>query len=321
MHNTQTTFNIALMSMPFTGGAYVTIEHAILLKKLGIPVKFIVFFNASNPTWQYLEQYNIPIEQHTIEHCRFQKHDIVMLGEGDKLLYNLYQNQCQIIMHNQNPYYTPAGFDSIQQLNQYPLKHILVPSKFTKNTLIELGVTHPISYVYPLIDDNFTPKFKQQKLQIAYTPRKMGFETELVQYFFKSKYPQYTHIPWIKIENKERSEIPAILQESGIFAAFALREACGLTNLEAMACGCHIVGFNGYPDNQAHLVNHSDYAYWVTYHDYMDYADKLAQAVKDFLNGNKEKPNTALTFINQNLRRQHFEQNATQFYQTLLNEK
>jgi glycosyltransferase involved in cell wall biosynthesis len=63
-------------------------------------------------------------------------------------------------------------------------------------------------------------------------------------------------IPWIAIDNADEAKVANLLGESAIFLATSLYEGFGLPPLEAMACGCVVVGFHGYggleyarPDN------------------------------------------------------------------------
>ena len=49
----------------------------------------------------------------------------------------------------------------------------------------------------------------------------------------------------VKIENKTEAETAAILRESLIFLSFAAEEGWSLPPMEAMACGCITIGYDG----------------------------------------------------------------------------
>jgi len=92
--------------------------------------------------------------------------------------------------------------------------------------------------------DVFKPAPK--KLQIAYMPRKRFAELEFIKNLFPRLNERHRDIPWVPIENADEATVARVLGESAIFLATGLYEGFGLPPLEAMACGCLVVGFHGY---------------------------------------------------------------------------
>ena len=92
--------------------------------------------------------------------------------------------------------------------------------------------------------DVFKPAKK--KLQIAYMPRKRPFELDFIRNLFNRLYGQYKQVPWVCIDKMDETEVAEVLGESAIFLSTSLYEGFGLPPLEAMACGCIVVGFHGY---------------------------------------------------------------------------
>jgi hypothetical protein len=147
------------------------------------------------------------------------------------------------VVHNQNPFYTFMGFDSVQQLNEYPLTHILTTTAYTKKCLQGMGVAKPILVVRPFVPSYFAPS--EKLLQIAYTTYKRGFEPGFVMGLFKSRYPELAHVHWVELRNMPRPACAGIMAQSAIYAAFPYLEGLGLMSLEAMASGCQVVGYIG----------------------------------------------------------------------------
>jgi glycosyltransferase involved in cell wall biosynthesis len=50
---------------------------------------------------------------------------------------------------------------------------------------------------------------------------------------------------FVEIDNMSESEVARILKESTVFLSFNHREGFGLPPVEAMACGCVVVGYEG----------------------------------------------------------------------------
>ena len=92
--------------------------------------------------------------------------------------------------------------------------------------------------------DVFKPGRK--KLQIAYMPRKRPLELDFIRNLFNRLYGQYKQVPWVCIDKMDETEVAKVLGESAIYLSTSLYEGFGLPPLEAMACGCIVVGFHGY---------------------------------------------------------------------------
>jgi hypothetical protein len=221
---------------PATGGDFIAIDHITTLNRLGFAAKALYLRNDRG----YL-QFSVPVVSGDV---RLNEHDIVVIGEIHKHLFDrIRPMNCIKVLHNQNPFYTFMGFDSVPQLNEYPLAYVLTTSSYTKKLLHGLGVSKPILVVRPFIPAYFSPG--EKVLQIAYTTYKRGFEPSFVIGAFKSRRPELAHIPWVELRNMTRPECARIMAQSAIYAAFPLLEGLGLMNLEAMASGCQIVGYTG----------------------------------------------------------------------------
>jgi len=219
---------------PVTGGDYVAIDHIVGLNMLGFDARALYLQSDSG----YLK-FPVPVVRAPV---RLNSNDIVVVGEVHKQLFEQLRGlDCVKVLHNQNPYYTFLGFDTVQQLNAYPLAKIITPSHFTEAKLVEMGVTKPIRCVRPFIPSYFAPGTK--RLQIAFSPTKRPQESSYVMGRFKSQFPEFADVPWVPLTGMPRQTCAQIMGQSAIYSAFPLLEGLGLMNLEAMASGCHVVGY------------------------------------------------------------------------------
>lgn len=120
----------------------------------------------------------------------------------------------------------------------------------------------------------FCPRDKS--MRIAVFPRKLPKQYALIRQIFVLKYPRLANIPWDLIEGKSELEAAEILGRAAVFLSMCDLECAPLTPLEAMACGCIVVGFHGYGGLEyADATN----GVWMR-PDYLEEtADALAQAV------------------------------------------
>jgi hypothetical protein len=192
------------------------------------------------------------------------------------------------VMHNQNPYMMFYGIESVATLNAYPLAHILVPSDFGAAKLAEMGVRKNIIRVHPALPGFFAAKKK--KLQIAYAPVKRGIEAGFLPVYFGGVAPEYAHVPWVKLQGLSREACAEVMAESAIYAALPLLESLGLTSLEAMASGCHVVGYTGHGGAEYARAGNGD---WISEGDHAAFAAKLRVACRLFESG-AENPKVAV---------------------------
>ncbi len=83
-------------------------------------------------------------------------------------------------------------------------------------------------------------------VRMAYMPRKNRRLVQQVQRIVRERRPDlFSHIEWLSIQNKERSEVAAMLRTCQIFLAAGFPEGCPLPPLEAMASGCIPIGYTG----------------------------------------------------------------------------
>jgi hypothetical protein len=256
---------------PVTGGDFVSLDHIAALRRAGFNA--LAFYGASDDGFH---KFSVPVARLGIA---FQPEDILVLGE----VYSWQQARPVPgikVMHNQNPYLTFTGIESVAALNAYPLDHILVPSDFCAARLTEMGVKKSILRVHPALPDYFAPAAKS--LCIAYAPGKRPNEAAYVKGYFQAAAPDYAHLPWVALENRTRKDCAAAMAQACVYAAFPHLESLGLMNLEAMASGCHVVGYTGHGGAEYASDTNGD---WIADGDHADFVKKLIAACRLFESG------------------------------------
>jgi hypothetical protein len=263
----QNTIYFPYYGRPHSGGDFVNIEHITALNRFGFNAKALYLSSDLG----YLQ---FPVPTVKAAGLKITAHDIMVVPELHGGLFNKLKSiDCMKVMHNQAPYYTFFGFETVRHLNEYPLTHIITCSEFAKKMLRELGVTKPILLVRPSIPSYFSPA--EKRLQIAFTPYKRTFETSFVAGIFKSRFPELAHIPWVRLTDMSRQACAEAMAQSAVYAAFPRLEALSLMSLEAMASGCHLVGYTG---NGGDEYATDDNGFWIEEGDHATFAVKLKEA-------------------------------------------
>lgn len=128
----------------------------------------------------------------------------------------------------------------------------------------------------PLDRATFKPRLPN-KLQIAFSPRKRPGEAAFVRDLFRAENPAWRQLPWVAIEKMSEEEVARALGESAVYLALGRFEACPLSALEALSCGCIVAGFTG--------TGGWDYAtarngFWAPEDDVLACATQLTEAVR-----------------------------------------
>lgn len=291
---------------PLSGGHFVALEHITALNRLGLEAKA---YYVGSP--EGFHKFSVPVVR---AGAPILANDIVVVGEDHhKLLQELRNVACKKILHHQAFFYTFSGFGSIAELNAYPFSHILVASDYCANRLKDVGVKHPISRIHPAVPAYFQPG--EKRLQIAFTPRKRMIEAQFLKGYFQAKAPEFAHVPWIPIMNISRQECAHIMGQSAIFAALPMLESLGLTSLEAMAAGCHVVGYTGHGGSEYANDQNGD---WVAEGDHDGFVEALRAACLLFQSGQNNPKISAGSLAVANFTDLVFEHDLRQAWTTIL---
>lgn len=303
------------------GGDYVNLAHIRALNKLGFNASALFIGTDYSAFEQALSSFSdIPIARLT-DGLIGDKNNIFVSNELYRFMFDGAINFIpeNIILHNQLPWATFEIFDSTNELNAHPFKYILTPSDYATNTLLDMGINKSIHTIYPAIPDYFYNAEKSKEtIKIAYSSRKRDIEFKTLLFYIRSFYSGTKPISIVDLNYLSREEVAKVMRESAIYLSMAKQESLGLMALEAMACGCHVVGFTGYPDNAKQNLLNSENGDWVNEGDYCTFAKKVCAAI-DLFESNlpNKKVENGLKLITEKFRQTHFEQAIYQFYTSL----
>lgn len=85
--------------------------------------------------------------------------------------------------------------------------------------------------------------------RIAYMPRRRAADAEQLFALLKLR-GLLSDWSVVRIGGQTEREAANLMRSSRIFLSFSEREGFGLPPLEAMACGCHVIGFTGFAGNE-----------------------------------------------------------------------
>jgi glycosyltransferase involved in cell wall biosynthesis len=183
------------------------------------------------------------------EICPDKKKDYIVVPEyrGTGLA-NIYKG-CKKVIFNQNAYYTFNGysFDVNNFETPYLDKDIIAVLVVSKDSKDYLNFVFPKTKVYRIhcgINNNIFSYCQNKKKQIAFMPRKLREDAIQVVNILKFR-GLLKNYKIVMIDNKKETDVAKVLKESLIFLSFSHREGCALPPLEAMACGCIVVGYAG----------------------------------------------------------------------------
>lgn len=224
------------------GGVRTIYYHVSHLVKNGYPAFVVHNQPGFKPSWF---EPDVPIVYLTKE-FQLSPHDIVIIPED-------YSGALQAVMginvrkyiFCQNHFYIFKGLQGDTSWEDFGISGVFCSSEIISEfvrSVFDYNEVPIVHYAIPL--DIFKPR--EKRLQIAYMPRKRATEIDFIKKLFNKIYPKYKEIPWICIDKVEEGKAAQILGESAIFLSTSLYEGFGLPPLEAMACGCIVVGFHGY---------------------------------------------------------------------------
>jgi len=152
------------------------------------------------------------------------------------------------VIFNQNCYYTFQHYSTdYPEENPYTNSRCLGVIVASDDAHFYLSYTFPDLKIFKItlgIDDNyfFPGQFKKKK--IAYMPRKLQEDSVQVINILKAR-KNLKNWEFFPIDNLSEREVASHMKESVFFLSFNHREGFGLPPVEAMACGCFVIGYAG----------------------------------------------------------------------------
>lgn len=144
----------------------------------------------------------------------------------------------------------------------------------------------PSAVVHPGIDlDLFRPVPARRRLQVACMPRKNPRDLQMIQGILRSRFPRHARVPFVEIDQLSQRQTAAALAASAVFLASGYPEGFGLPPLEALACGCLVVGFTGRGGRE--YLRHGENCLLAADGDVLGAAEQLARALDLLASGDE----------------------------------
>ncbi len=267
-----------------SGGVKTIYSHVSNLAKNGYPA--FVVHNQTGFKLPWLESEDVPILYSADKDFQLSQKDIIVIPEDYTAALEALRNlNIKKYVFCQNHFYIFKGLQNYSTwadlgLDVFCSSEII--RKFIKSVFNYDGV--PVIHC-AIHSELFKPRKKT--LQIAYMPRKRPAELDFIRNLFNRLYKQYKEVPWICIDKVNEAKVAEILSESAIFLSTSLYEGFGLPPIEAMACGCIVVGFHGGGGLE---YASSENGYWCNEGDIIECVRKLGHVVS-VIDNNEEEVN------------------------------
>jgi len=293
------------------GGIKKLYDHVDILNKNGIEAYVLHFDDTEAFRCNWFPN-NTKI---TYDKTVIKEDDIVVFPE----IYNHHAfntvPKCKKVIFNQSCYNTFAPYGTINEntifnYNNPDVIGIMVVSEDSKQYL-EMFLDRKIHRVHISIDFNKFFPIVEKKKQCCYMPRKNKQDVDQVISILKLR-GRLKDYKFIAIENMTEEELIKTYQESEIFLSFSKNEGCAAPPLEAMACGCTVIGYTGMGCREyfdlCHIVEHGDI---------IDFVKRIEHVIKCELYIEEEDIN----FIKQNYTKEIEENDILKFWNELLNKE
>ncbi|GBQ06508.1 glycosyltransferase family 4 protein [Saccharibacter floricola] len=268
----------------FSGGIKTTYHHAVCLKAQGFDVHVL------QPEGPPVRLKDTRAQELVCQDVALDRGDVAVFPEtlsgwfGEVIRAPL---PAKKVIFCQNPYYFFWYCHSKEELEQWGVERIIVPSQWAKRTVQSVLGVEDVEVVQPSIDPElFVARDKEPRIVSA--GWKWDGENHLPPYdrlirkMLRRKYPALTSVPWSALGEVSEQVVADTMGQATVCLSLGRLEALGMTALEAMAAECCVVGFHG--------SGGEDYAtaqngFWHSPEDLEGVVDSLALALEMTENG------------------------------------
>jgi glycosyltransferase involved in cell wall biosynthesis len=184
--------------------------------------------------------------------------------------------------------------------------------RYMKKVFPELNVFN----VHNGIDTNVFKYSPNKKKQIAFMPRKLTCHAQQVIGLLQ-RGSAVSDFEFVMIDKRTEKQTAEILKNSLIFLSFSTQEGCPLPPMEAMACGCLVVGYHGYGGQE---YFQREFCYPVDSENILAFVEAVESVVAQYRNEPRcvlEQGKKASDFIQNNFSVARQERDVVNFWQRI----
>ena len=241
-----------------TGGIKQLYRHADILNNNGFNASIIHSKNNFRCTWfendtkiSYLEKTKMGTSDYLVVPEIYGElfYDEIKIGGLNRNLKEFVSLSKNTVIFNQCCYFSFNGYSIAEDdINPFWLSNSVIAT-----IVVSEDSRQYMHYVFPniktfRIHNSIDPKLfsyqHEKKKQICFMTRKLRHDvTQVVNILkYRNSLGDFKLIP---IENKTEQEVAEIMKDSLIFLSFSYEEGCPLPPMEAMMCGCLVIGYEG----------------------------------------------------------------------------
>ncbi|CAA7392651.1 glycosyltransferase [Chryseobacterium fistulae] len=208
------------------------------------------------------------------------------------------------VIFNQNCYYTFNYYSMMENYDVTPYNHsntlaTIVASEDAKKYLDYAFASSKILKMRLGIDQNIFSFSSNKEKQICFMPRKLGDDVNQVINILKQRnsLKGWTIVP---VDNKTELEVANLMKKSVFFLSFNYKEGFGLPPVEAMSCGCYVIGYRGQAGKEYFKP---EFSTPVEDGDIIEFVKKIEEMIKSYEKNPQEvleKGKLASIFVSEN---------------------
>jgi Glycosyl transferases group 1 len=175
-----------------------------------------------------------------------------------------------------------AGLPTGRDWRHFGIRHVIAGGMYEREFVLKsMGLESTV--IASGVDFTLFQPAEHKKCQIAYMPRKNQNWFHMIASVFRSRGGDNADVPLVPIDKLSHREVGQLLSESAVFLNTAFPEGLARPPLEAMACGCLVVGFAG--RGPLEYMRHEENCLIADDMDVLTAADHLATAIDRFRKG------------------------------------
>lgn len=261
---------------PPAGGIRVIYRHVDILNRYGMPASVLHRRPGFRCTWFENETRVTDVQAVSIR-----PGDLLVVPEVEiGVLRNLPQGVAHVIF-NQNSHLTwPLAADEVtRHYSPGPdLAAILCVSDHNAGMLLSAFPSSPIRRIHLGIDATvFFPGEHERPRRIAYMPRRGGEDARQVLAMLQAS-GSLEGWEIVPLDGLTHEAVADELRRTRIFLAFTRQEGFGLPAAEAMACGCYVIGNDGFGGRE---FFYPEFCRRIESGDITGFADAIAEVIRN----------------------------------------